>query len=70
MDPLSLALIAIAEGSKATAAIFTYLSEHERGLTPAQREAYNQIALSNLQWQTDQAKAFIDLLGKLKLPGS
>lgn len=70
MDPLTLTLVAIAESAKAAAAIFTYLAEHERGMTPAQREAMNQIAIDNLQWWNDQGKEIIALLSKLKVPGS
>jgi hypothetical protein len=70
MDPLTLTLTAIAESAKAVAAVFTYLAEHEKGLTPAQREATNQVAVDNLQWWNAQGQSFIALLGKLKFPES
>jgi hypothetical protein len=43
LDPITAGTItAIA---KAIEAIFTYMTEHERGLTPDQRAAQNQLAL-------------------------
>jgi hypothetical protein len=65
MDPLTLTLTAIAESAKAVAAVFTYLAEHEKGLTKEQREATNQVAVDNLQWWNEQGKEFLGLLKRL-----
>lgn len=65
MDPLSLTLTAIAESAKAVAAIFTYLAEREKNMTPEQRQATYQFAIDNMQrWNAMGEK----LVALLKLP--